>query len=181
MIFWPWSLVLPHISFQNSLNSEENILAKWYPKVLRHNSARKMDFPLSYSWSYSTVIFDNGSPCTDLFHQPFFRMRRYGAYLKWFPMHSDWKLLASFILFSLPRLTLCLTPGLMNPLSVTLLLFSRCVYFDACNYIRTDLEYPRRALRLKAAMARPALHRILRSIVVEHQSAESEDLGLDYS
>ena len=69
----------------------------------------------------------------------------------------------------------------MSHLLVTLLLFSRCVYFAACKCIRTDLEYPRRALRLKAAMARPALHRILRSIVVEHRSAESEDLGLDYS
>ena len=44
-----------------------------------------------------------------------------------FPIALRLKLLASFILFSLPRLTLRLTPGLISHLLVTLLLISRCV------------------------------------------------------
>ena len=42
-----------------------------------------------------------------------------------------------------------------------------------------DLEYPRRVLYWNAVIAQPALHRILCSLVVEHRSAEYEDLGLD--
>ena len=131
------------------------------------------------------MIFSDGFPCTYLSHQPYFRMHCHGAYIKfkYFPCAPTET--PYFIHPVLPSTPYCPYsapyPRLMSHLLVTLLLFSRCVYFAVCNCIRTDLKYPRRVLHLNAVMARPALHRILRSLFVEHQSAESEDLGFDCS
>ena len=124
--------LLPHIIFIRLVSE----WAKCYLKVLRLLSTLfswKLNFPLSWSWSYSTEIFDNGSPCTDLSHEQTFECVAMPRIWNLFLLHSDLKLLSSFILFSLPHLTLRLSPGLMNHLLVILLLFSRCVHFAVCN------------------------------------------------
>ena len=63
-------------------------------------------------------------------------------------------------------------------ISYTVSIFPLClVYCLKC--IRTDVEYPGHVLYWNAVIARPALQRILRSLVVDHRSAESENLELD--
>ena len=77
--------LLPHIIFIRLISE----WAKCYLKVLRLLSTLfswKLNFPLSWSWSYSTEIFDNGSPCTDLSHEQNFRVRCNAAYLKFIPL-----------------------------------------------------------------------------------------------
>ena len=104
--------------------------AKCYLELLSHLSTLlswKLHFPLSWSWSYSTGIFDNGSPCIDLLHQPYFRMLCNAADLKFISFALRFKT-PHYVHPVLPS-TPCSAPypwahELMNHLLVTLLIFS---------------------------------------------------------